>query len=253
MRKTTRNVRSAWQPGWTTAAADNRFAAETIVGILRAGKSGSELAALCASEGIPLDTYYVWKLRYTGLTVDEIRDRRSQEAQAKRRGAVGWAARFAALAVGMILVTKAIASVAKESTLPRPETLHSTSRASAAITPNNDVDAAGAVGAPTRPVTAPDTDSGSTRVAESAQPDAASVTLRQSYQLQVMASPDRNEAEAWVDRLTEAGYVARLSTVQIDHTQMYRVRVGPIPKREEAEEIGRHLEQEGYPPPWLVQ
>ena len=75
MWKTTRRGRTAWQPGWTTAAADNRFSADTIVEMLGADRSGPELAELCASEGIPIDAYYVWKLKYTGLTADEIRDR----------------------------------------------------------------------------------------------------------------------------------------------------------------------------------
>jgi cell division septation protein DedD len=246
----------AWQAGWARrAVTDRRFTAETIARVVAADTGARTIPELCASEGIAVDTYYVWKLAYAGLTADEVRQRREGERN-RARGTTAIA--LAALVV--FAVGAGTAAVARWNGPPDPEPMARTAPASAPESVPRPVPAA-VVAGPTAatatpaaaiPVAAEDDLADETAAAEGTATEQEVAAPRSGYRLQVLAAPDREEAEAWLARLRQAGYSAQLTSTLIDRTPMYRVRIGPVPTREEAEHIRQRLEREGYPEPWLV-
>jgi putative transposase len=44
----------------------SRFSDEEIIRILRQGRHGRDLAALCLQHGISRQTYYRWRMKYAG-------------------------------------------------------------------------------------------------------------------------------------------------------------------------------------------
>ena len=50
-----------------------RFSEEQIVRILREGQGGSTVKELCARHNISEPTYYVWKRKYVGMEVSDVR------------------------------------------------------------------------------------------------------------------------------------------------------------------------------------
>ena len=91
-----------------------------------------------------------------------------------------------------------------------------------------------------------------------AQPGApaAPVPVRATAEAQVEAGPgwlvqvgsfgDEENARQVAGRLVEAGYAARLYPHRSGGNLMYRVRVGPEPSREGADEIASSLRNRGY-------
>ena len=91
-----------------------------------------------------------------------------------------------------------------------------------------------------------------------AQPGApaAPVPVRTTAEAQVEAGPgwlvqvgsfgDEENARQVAGRLVEAGYTARLYPHRSGGNLMYRVRVGPEPSREGADEIASSLRNRGY-------
>ena len=85
---------------------------------------------------------------------------------------------------------------------------------------------------------------------------AASVPIPVTAEVQVEAAPgwlvqvgsfgDEDNARQVAGRLVEAGYSARLYPHRSGGNLMYRVRVGPEPSREGADEIASSLRNRGY-------
>ncbi len=250
----------AWQSGWAKrAATDSRFDAETIVRIIAAGDPRSTIAEVCASEGISLDTYYVWKLKYAGLTVVEVQHRRSQDRAHLRRTALVVRAVLLIAAGGAVaaLAPWTVASTSRSTTTLLRDEARGTAPMPATPTPATPTALSPAgLHVHTRPPVPQTVAENKPRTVASVNATDVNVEPRPDpggYRVQVVASPDAEEAQAWVDRLRGAGYGVQLTTTHIDRIQMYRVRVGPLRSRQEAEEVARRLEREGYPSPWLVQ
>ncbi len=85
---------------------------------------------------------------------------------------------------------------------------------------------------------------------------AAPVPMRTTAEVEVEAGPgwlvqvasfgDEENARQVAGRLVEAGYTARLYPHRSGGNLMYRVRVGPEPSREGADEIASSLRNRGY-------
>jgi cell division septation protein DedD len=72
------------------------------------------------------------------------------------------------------------------------------------------------------------------------------------YVVQVAAVPDLREARAILEQLADAGYPSYLIVKVVDRVELYRVRVGPLKSRAEAEETVRRLDREGHRAPWIT-
>jgi putative transposase len=62
----------------------SRFSEEQIIGILREGKAGGTVKAVCAKYNISDATYYGWQRKYGGLEVSEARKLRAYEEEIGR-------------------------------------------------------------------------------------------------------------------------------------------------------------------------
>lgn len=63
----------------------------------------------------------------------------------------------------------------------------------------------------------------------------------EGYVIQVFSSPDGAQARKLLDRLVEGGYEAFLSPVVVDGRTMYRVRIGPLATRREADSMAAEV------------
>ena len=61
-----------------------RFSEEQIIGILKEAESGVKAAELCRRHGISDATFYVWRSKYGGLEVSEMRRLRQLEEENRR-------------------------------------------------------------------------------------------------------------------------------------------------------------------------
>jgi putative transposase len=61
-----------------------RFSDEQIIGILKQGESGIKVQEICRQHGISRHTYYVWRSKYGGLSVDEAKRMRLLEDENRR-------------------------------------------------------------------------------------------------------------------------------------------------------------------------
>jgi putative transposase len=61
-----------------------RFSEEQIIGILKEAESGVKAAELCRRHGISDATFYVWRSKYGGLEVSEMRRLRQLEDENRR-------------------------------------------------------------------------------------------------------------------------------------------------------------------------
>ena len=62
----------------------SRFSEEQIVGILREAGGETTVKALCAKHNIGEATYYAWKQRYGGMSVNEVRRLKALEEENAR-------------------------------------------------------------------------------------------------------------------------------------------------------------------------
>lgn len=273
MRRPLTSAAFGWRPEWTARALalfradDDGFTDEEILTILRAGEAGLKIPDVCAAGGIRMATYYAWKAKYAGQTPSGVRNRRLRD---RRKRQTNMAA-FAALAVlgvgaaGMLLATRNASQPQKASanapenplgsqpappaatvTMPAPalQRFGDSAAAGSALQstdvrqPSPGADAASSVGlrASAPWVNGEDI--------ETADPD--------DYVVQVAAVPDLQEARAVLDQLAEAGYSAYLTATMIDRVELYRVRVGPLKSRNEAQDVARRLEREGHRAPWVT-
>jgi len=62
----------------------SRFTEAQIMGILGEGETGLPVAQICRQHGIGTATYYQWKSRYAGMSVNELRRVKELEAENAR-------------------------------------------------------------------------------------------------------------------------------------------------------------------------
>lgn len=65
----------------------NRFTEEQIIKILEEGRSGMKVADLCRKHGVSNPTYYLWKTKYSNMTVSEakrLKELESENSKLKR-------------------------------------------------------------------------------------------------------------------------------------------------------------------------
>jgi len=59
----------------------SRFTESQVVAILKEADAGMKVAEVCRAHGISEPTYYVWKRKYGGLEVSELRRIKELEAE----------------------------------------------------------------------------------------------------------------------------------------------------------------------------
>lgn len=59
----------------------SRFTEAQIVSVLQQADAGVKVADLCRKAGISQNTFYAWKKRYGGMTVNEAKKMRELEAE----------------------------------------------------------------------------------------------------------------------------------------------------------------------------
>jgi putative transposase len=57
---------------------------EEILRVLREAESGDTVVELCRKHGISQQTFYLWKKKYAGLGLSELRQLREENAKLKR-------------------------------------------------------------------------------------------------------------------------------------------------------------------------
>ena len=62
----------------------SRFSEEQIIRILEQGQSGTPTKDLCRENGISTGTFYRWKAKFGGMSVDEARRLKELEAENRR-------------------------------------------------------------------------------------------------------------------------------------------------------------------------
>jgi putative transposase len=66
------------------AMRKSKFSESQIVAILKEGESGLAVAELCRKHGISAATYYNWKSKYAGVSVNDLTRLRELEAENAR-------------------------------------------------------------------------------------------------------------------------------------------------------------------------
>ena len=62
----------------------SRFTEEQIINILGEAKTGAKVAELCRRHGISEPTYYLWKSKYSNMTVSEAKRLKALEIENTR-------------------------------------------------------------------------------------------------------------------------------------------------------------------------
>ena len=61
-----------------------QYSEEQIIAVLKEGEAGAKVADLCRKYGMSDATYYNWKKKYAGMTVNELRKLKALEAENRR-------------------------------------------------------------------------------------------------------------------------------------------------------------------------
>ena len=61
-----------------------RYTEEQIIGVLNEAEAGAKTGDLCRKHGMSEATFYKWKAKYAGLTVNELKRLRSLEEENQR-------------------------------------------------------------------------------------------------------------------------------------------------------------------------
>lgn len=61
-----------------------KYTEEQIIQVLKEGEAGTPVAELCRKYGISDASYYNWKARYAGLSVNELRRLKALEEENRR-------------------------------------------------------------------------------------------------------------------------------------------------------------------------
>ena len=61
-----------------------QYTEEQIIAVLKEGEAVSKVADLCRKHGMSDATYYNWKAKYAGMTVNDLKRLKSLEAENRR-------------------------------------------------------------------------------------------------------------------------------------------------------------------------
>ena len=61
-----------------------RYTEEQIIGVLKESEAGAKTGDLCRKHGMSEGTFYKWKAKYAGLSVNELKRLRSLEEENRR-------------------------------------------------------------------------------------------------------------------------------------------------------------------------
>jgi putative transposase len=61
-----------------------QYTEEQIIAVLREGEAGAKVTDLCRKHGMSDATYYNWKAKYAGMTVNDLKRLKSLEAENRR-------------------------------------------------------------------------------------------------------------------------------------------------------------------------
>ena len=64
--------------------ARKRYTEEQIIAVLNEAEAGAKTAELCGRHGMSEGTFYKWKAKYAGLTLNELKRLRSLEEENRR-------------------------------------------------------------------------------------------------------------------------------------------------------------------------
>ena len=64
--------------------ARKRYTEEQIIGVLKEAEAGAKTSELCRKHGMSEATFYKWKAKYAGLTLNELKRLRSIEEENRR-------------------------------------------------------------------------------------------------------------------------------------------------------------------------
>ena len=61
-----------------------KYTEEQIIAVLKESEAGTKVADLCRKHGMSEATYYNWKAKYAGMTVNDLKRLKSLEAENRR-------------------------------------------------------------------------------------------------------------------------------------------------------------------------
>lgn len=62
-------------------AARRKYTDEQIIGIMNEAQAGAKTSELCRKHGMSEKTFYVWKAKFSGMTVSDAKKLRALEAE----------------------------------------------------------------------------------------------------------------------------------------------------------------------------
>jgi len=220
---------------------EERFTAEEIVSVTRAGEAGEKLVDLCQSVGIMPETYYAWKARYSGLAASQVHDLRRRAHLRKRRVTLlAWALCVAIVGVSALMALRSSNASTSAHAITQPV-------ADASKPLPQQSEAAGSKASADAPQV-PD----GPRQAHDEGPASTDYFAADGYSVQVAAMPDLQQARTALEKLVAAGHAAHLTTKTIKGVEMYRVRVGPFGTRHAAAQVAERLSHDGYKSSWIT-
>jgi cell division septation protein DedD len=242
--------------------AQKRHTEADILTILWAGTQGVLPDELCAAEGITLETYEAWKAQYSGLSLEQIKDRRLRERRS-RRIVLGVASVVVVAAGGYYAFTRGATPV-------RPVAYRATSSGGSPIVVRSSparVSAAIPAAVPAVPKASPAAVQAASvtlpppvvsrpvetaaRVADAGVRE-ADTAKSSGYSVQVAAVPTPELAQAMIAQLARGGHRSYVSRTTVNDTVLFRVRVGPFESREDANVVAQRLETDGYRGAWIA-
>jgi cell division septation protein DedD len=221
---------------------DHHVSDEDIFIILNDESEELTAADLCASSGVTVPMYCVWKSKYRQLTLDELREARRRE-QRRRYTVIGLALFITTLSIGGVsvgllwaMVSAFTAATAASSATAMPAAGVEPSRVSAQTQP--------------QPVSKPAT--AMALVVPQSRPRTQATTAETGYRIQVTAAETEQEGRDTVAQLLSAGYPAYMSAAVVGNKNVFRVRVGPFETLAAAEKIAEQLRSAGYAGTWIA-
>ena len=217
---------------------------EDIFAILNGGSDGVTPDELCATLGVTLPMYCVWKSKYRKLDLDQLRQARRGERR-RRQTVVGLVALTAVLLTGGIGVTLVRAMSA---TFTDDAGSPAASRADRQPLPSSALGRPIPAKAAVREVRTADL----RVVADAPPPPPPPPNGETGYQIQVTAADSEQQGRELVSRLTSQGYPAFMTQAVVGERNVLRVRVGPFDTRPAAQAVANQLKAAGYAGAWIA-